>query len=123
VSLHLPNGREGIHIPELEGASSAAAEQNWSIRHQAKSTHPVFMSIRNLLKKRRQARLNRAAKTSRGTSAEMEKSQVLSLIPVLQQIRYMVLGISQPCAFSSLRARRVLPPMRLHLYYKFFALC
>lgn len=57
MSLCLPSGYEGIHIPELEGASSAAAEQNWSTRYQAKSTHPVFMSIRNLLKKRRQASL------------------------------------------------------------------
>lgn len=52
VSLHLPNGCEAIHVPEFEGASSAAAEQNRSARYQAKSTHPVFMSVRNLLKKR-----------------------------------------------------------------------
>lgn len=57
MSLHLPSGCKGIHIPELEGASSAATEQNRSARYQAKSTHPVFMSIRNLLKKRRQASL------------------------------------------------------------------
>lgn len=57
VPLHLPNGCEGIHIPELEGASPAAAEQNRRTGHQAKSTNPVLMSIRNLLKERRQASL------------------------------------------------------------------
>lgn len=80
MSLHLPDGCEGFHIPELEGAASAATEQNWSARYQPKSTHPVFMSIRNLLKKRRQACLTGLQKLL----AEMEKSKVLSLIPVLQ---------------------------------------
>lgn len=60
MSFHLPNLSEGVHIPELEGASSAAAEQNWSTSgQQTESTHPVFMSIRNLLKDRKKANLTR----------------------------------------------------------------
>lgn len=55
MSLHLPNGGEGIHVPELEGASPAAAEQNRHAGHQAKGTNPVLVSIRNLLKQRRQS--------------------------------------------------------------------
>lgn len=104
MSLHLCNGCKGIHVPELEGASPAAAEQNRHTRHQAKSTNPVLMSIRNLLKERRQAhKSHRAAKNSGGTSSEVEKSQVVSLIPVLQQFCHMALG-----GFCTFRARRVL---------------
>lgn len=49
VALDLTNGCEVVHIPDLDEARSAGAQQHGSARYKGQGAHPVLVSIGDLL--------------------------------------------------------------------------
>jgi hemolysin-activating ACP:hemolysin acyltransferase len=65
MTSHLSNGHKSVHIPEFQNAASAATQQNRMAWHQAQGTHPVFVCIWDLLKRREKAELKRNFRNQR----------------------------------------------------------
>ena len=49
VTLELPQGPQGVCVPQLEHAAPAAAEQGRGARDDAQRAHPVAVSVWDLL--------------------------------------------------------------------------
>lgn len=49
VALDLTNGCEVVHVPDLDEACPAGAQQHGPARHKGQGTHPVLVSIGDLL--------------------------------------------------------------------------
>lgn len=49
MTLQLPQGPQGVRVPQLEHATSAAAEQGRGSGDHTQSTNPVAVSVGDLL--------------------------------------------------------------------------
>ena len=49
VALQLPQGPQGVCVPQLEHAASAAAQQSRRARHHPQGTHPIAVRVWHLL--------------------------------------------------------------------------
>lgn len=53
MTLQLPQGPQGVCVPQLEHATSAAAKQGRGSRDNTQSTNPVTVGVWDLLLERR----------------------------------------------------------------------
>lgn len=51
VTPDLSDGREVIHVPDLDDARAAGAQQHGAARDKGQGTHPVLVCIGDLLRK------------------------------------------------------------------------